>query len=141
MYQDKTVKDVRVHSTNCPDLMRHNTNYGKYHIASRNHLQRNISRCIILKSTPNSIRKRFTHVQVMSMKESKMVRSMLVQVFKEKYLWASRKEKSQVLDQFVEATGFNRSYARTVLRKKKDNVVKLIPRRSVYPTMMTSDSI
>ncbi|MCW7473011.1 integrase catalytic domain-containing protein [Leptospira levettii] len=65
----------------------------------------------------------------MSMKQSKTVRSMLVQVFKEKYLWASKKEKSLILDQFVEATGFNRSYARTVLRKKKDNVVKLRARK------------
>lgn len=63
------------------------------------------------------------------MKHSLMVRSMMVQVFKEKYLWASKKEKSLILDQFVEATGFNRSYARTVLRKKKDNVVKLRPRK------------
>ncbi|EMY70119.1 hypothetical protein LEP1GSC199_1291 [Leptospira vanthielii serovar Holland str. Waz Holland = ATCC 700522] len=54
---------------------------------------------------------------------------MMVQVFKEKYLWASKKEKSLILDQFVEATGYNRSYARTVLRKKKDNVVKLWSRK------------
>jgi hypothetical protein len=69
----------------------------------------------------------------MTMKLTLLERSMMIKVFKEKYLWASKKEKSLLLDQFVETTGFNRSYARTVLRKKPDNVVKLRARKKRIP--------
>jgi len=75
----------------------------------------------------------YTHVQVMIMKLTLLERSMMIKVFKEKYLWASKKEKSLILDQFVETTGFNRSYARTVLRKKPDNVIKLRARKKRIP--------
>ncbi|WP_411821239.1 integrase catalytic domain-containing protein [Leptospira sp. 'Mane'] len=69
----------------------------------------------------------------MTMKHTLLERSMMSKVFKEKYLWASKKEKGLILDQFVEATGFNRSYARTVLRKKDDNIIRLKLRKKRVP--------
>ncbi|EIE01336.1 integrase core domain protein [Leptospira licerasiae serovar Varillal str. VAR 010] len=44
---------------------------------------------------------------------------MVSKIFKERYRWAFKKEKSLILDEFIKVTGYNRSYARTVLRITK----------------------
>ncbi|WP_078125339.1 DDE-type integrase/transposase/recombinase [Leptospira alexanderi] len=62
-------------------------------------------------------------------------RHMVTKIFKERYRWAFKKEKSLILDEFVEVTRYNRSYARTVLRGaegKKSPSKKLRKKIPVY---------
>ncbi|EMY79032.1 hypothetical protein LEP1GSC060_0919 [Leptospira weilii serovar Ranarum str. ICFT] len=47
---------------------------------------------------------------------------MVTKIFKEKYRWAFKKEKSLILDEFVEVTGYNRIYVRTVLRETREKI-------------------
>lgn len=50
----------------------------------------------------------------------------MIKVFKERYRWATRREKTILLDEFTQVTGLNRCYARTVLRSAPPtNIVKL----------------
>ncbi|WP_157862224.1 hypothetical protein [Leptospira borgpetersenii] len=62
-------------------------------------------------------------------------RHMVTKIFKERYRWVFKKEKNLILDEFVEVTGYNRSYARTVLRgteKKKSPSKQIRKKNSVY---------
>ncbi|EKQ98886.1 hypothetical protein LEP1GSC121_0414, partial [Leptospira borgpetersenii serovar Castellonis str. 200801910] len=43
----------------------------------------------------------------------------MIKVFRERYRYATKKEKISILNEFVSLSGFNRNYASQVLRKKE----------------------
>ncbi|ABJ79085.1 Conserved hypothetical protein [Leptospira borgpetersenii serovar Hardjo-bovis str. L550] len=53
------------------------------------------------------------------MKLSLEERKVMIKVFRERYRYATKKEKISILNEFVSLSGFNRNYASQVLRKKE----------------------
>ncbi len=51
------------------------------------------------------------------MKLSLEERKVMIKVFRERYRYATKKEKTSILNEFVSLSGFNRNYASQVLRK------------------------
>ncbi|EMF80869.1 hypothetical protein LEP1GSC188_3143 [Leptospira weilii serovar Topaz str. LT2116] len=71
------------------------------------------------------------------MKLSLEERKVVIKLFRERYRYATKKEKISILNEFVNLSGFNRNYASQVLRKKE--VLKKLPtkpkplnKRTVY---------
>ncbi|MDV6237506.1 DDE-type integrase/transposase/recombinase [Leptospira ellisii] len=62
-------------------------------------------------------------------------RQMVTKIFKERYRWAFKKEKTLILNEFVEVTGYHRCYARTLLRginEKKPTLKKPRKKPPIY---------